>query len=163
MRAFYLRRSKNRPGWLKMSVKLVQPEFEEKALLLKPWIDSKSVYKKFYKYFLILNGCCVNHRQAYPVSFNLIVTFSYVRMKFTIVSCCSYKWNKQGRSRLSSFLNLEELKVTLSRSPSQFLSSCVTEFDCVFCKLWLVKVIFLWAMLAIFPQLVLGNICLNDN
>lgn len=39
----------------------------------------------FCKYFLILNGGCVNYRQAYPAPFNLIVTSSSVRMKFTIV------------------------------------------------------------------------------
>lgn len=68
-----------------MSVNLVQPDFEEKALLLKPCIYSKSVCKMFYKYFLILNGCCVNYRQACPAPFNNSVTSS-VRMKFAIVA-----------------------------------------------------------------------------
>lgn len=40
----------------------------------------------FYKYFLILNGSCVNYRQAYPTPFNLIVTSSSIRMKFSFVA-----------------------------------------------------------------------------
>lgn len=127
MRAFYLRRSKNRPAWLKMSVNLVQPEFEEKALLLKPWIYSKSVYKMFYKYFLILNVCCVNYRQAYLAPFNLIVTSSSVRMKFTVVADILTSGTNKEEVDCPPFWGLEELKVTVSRSPSGFLSSCVTE------------------------------------
>lgn len=126
MRAFYLRRSKNKPAWLKMSVNLVQPEFEEKGLLLKPWIYSKFVYEMFYKYFLILNGCCVNYRQVYPASFNLIVTSSSVRMKFTVVAAVLTSGTNKEEIDCPPFWSLEELKVTLSRSPSRSLSSCVT-------------------------------------
>lgn len=81
----------------------------------------------FYKYFLILNGCCVNYRQAYQALFNLIVTSSSVRMKFTIIAAVLRSGTNKEEVDCPPFGSLEELKVTVSRSPSEFLSSCVTE------------------------------------